>query len=73
MQAQEKLYRTTDGRLVKEGDPAAAELAYNPGDEVPEDEARRSGLMPEEGGQDQPQGGQPPQGGEQPQGEGRPA
>jgi len=41
-----RLYRTADGRLVEEGDPAAAFLAYPVGTELSEEEARRAGLLP---------------------------
>lgn len=34
MKATQRLYRTTDGELVAEGNPAAAFLAYAEGDEV---------------------------------------
>lgn len=37
-------FKTTDGRLVREGDLDAAFLAYAPGDEVADPEARKSGL-----------------------------
>lgn len=39
-----RVYRTVDGRLVEEGDPEAAFLAYPAGEEVVDAEARRSGL-----------------------------
>lgn len=34
MRAPSRLWRTGDGRLVLDGDPAASVLAYGPGDEV---------------------------------------
>lgn len=37
MQAKERLYSTTDGRIVREGDPAGAFLVYAVGDQVGED------------------------------------
>lgn len=40
----DRLYRTASGRLVRESDPAAAFLAYPPGTEVSDEEAKRSGL-----------------------------
>lgn len=40
MQTDKRIYRTDDGRLVYEGDPAAAFLAYGPGDQVPDDIAK---------------------------------
>jgi hypothetical protein len=39
-----RIYRTTDGRLVEEGDTDAAFLAYAAGDEVSDAEARQVGL-----------------------------
>jgi hypothetical protein len=39
-----RVYRTTEGRLVEEGDLEAAFLAYAVGDEVSDQEARRVGL-----------------------------
>jgi hypothetical protein len=37
--ARERLWRTKDGKLVRDGDEAATSLAYTPGDEVkPADE-----------------------------------
>lgn len=46
MQATERLWRTADGKLVRDGDEAGTSLAYTPGDEVaPKDEA----LMPGDG------------------------
>jgi hypothetical protein len=41
----EHIWRTTDGRLVLTGDPAAAVLAYARGDEMSDDEARRRGIV----------------------------
>jgi hypothetical protein len=38
------VWRTQDGRLVGPGDPDAAFLAYAPGTEIPDAEARRTGL-----------------------------
>jgi hypothetical protein len=43
----QRLYRTTDGKLVEEGDPAAAFLAYPAGTELSDEEARREGLLVE--------------------------
>lgn len=44
MRAKERLWRTGDGRLVRDGDPAAATLAYAVGDDVrPADEAKVPG------------------------------
>ena len=41
-------YLTEDGqRLVKEGDPAAYSLLYRAGEEIPQDEAEKWGLLPE--------------------------
>jgi hypothetical protein len=40
------LWRTADGRLVQGGHPDAAVLAYTAGQEVPDDIARRDGLLP---------------------------
>jgi hypothetical protein len=37
-------YKTAEGALVRESDPTAAFLAYVPGDEVADPEARQSGL-----------------------------
>jgi hypothetical protein len=39
-----RVYRTADGRLCEEDDPQVAFLAYVPGQEVPDAEARRVGL-----------------------------
>jgi hypothetical protein len=40
-----RLYRTADGRLVGEGDPDAAFLAYPAGTEIPDTEAVKEGLL----------------------------
>jgi hypothetical protein len=41
------LWRTKDGRrLVPTGDVDAAFLAYARGDQIPEEQARREGLLP---------------------------
>lgn len=40
----EHVWRTSDGRFVAPGDPAAAFLAYAPGTEIPDREAERVGL-----------------------------
>lgn len=40
-----RVCRTTDGRLVREGDPEAAFLAYPEGEELADEEAKRSGLL----------------------------
>lgn len=40
----ERLYRTSEGRLVRHGDPAAAFLAFPVGAELSDDEARRFGV-----------------------------
>lgn len=34
MQATERLWRTGEGKLVRDGDEGATELAYTPGDEI---------------------------------------
>lgn len=39
-----RVYRTADGRLVEHDDPEAAFLAFPAGEDVPDAEARRSGL-----------------------------
>lgn len=40
MRAEQRLWRTGDGRLVADGDPAGAVLAYTPGDDIaPRDES----------------------------------
>lgn len=39
------IWKTSDGRLVEHGDPDAAFLAFAAGQEVPDDIARRSGLV----------------------------
>jgi hypothetical protein len=36
--ASERLWRTKDGGLVRDGDPDAATLAYAPGDEIAKDD-----------------------------------
>jgi hypothetical protein len=47
MRATERLYRTTEGDLVAEGNPAAAFLAYAEGDEVAAaDEAKLKSRKP---------------------------
>lgn len=48
MKATERIYRTRDGRLVKEGHLDAAFLAYPPGSQIPDDEARANGLLEDE-------------------------
>lgn len=45
MRIEEHLWETSDGKLVKTGDPKAARLKYAAGDEVPDDEAREAGLL----------------------------
>lgn len=40
----ERLYKTTDGRLVRHGDPEAAFLAFPAGHELSEEEAQRWGV-----------------------------
>lgn len=40
----ERLYKTTDGRLVRHNDPAAAFLAFPAGHELSEEEAQRWGV-----------------------------
>lgn len=48
---EKRLYWVADrGRLVRHGDPEAAFLAFTPGQELPDEEARRCGLLvdPEE-------------------------
>ncbi len=48
MRADQRLWRTADGRLVADGDPDAATLAYAAGDEVaPADEAKLPGDQPD--------------------------
>lgn len=44
MIATETLYRTADGRLVREGDPAAAFLVCRRGVDVPRDVVKKYGL-----------------------------
>jgi hypothetical protein len=39
MKAEQRIYRTTDGKLVRENDPRGAYLAFSVGDEVPSGEA----------------------------------
>ena len=39
MKAEQRIYRTVDGKLVRENDPRGAYLAYAVGDEVPDGEA----------------------------------
>lgn len=39
MIADQRLWRTKDGRLVDDGDPAAVTLAYAPGDELTDTDA----------------------------------
>lgn len=41
----ERICRTADGRLVREGDPQAAFLAYPAGAELSDEEAERFGLL----------------------------
>lgn len=41
MNADKRVYRTEDGRLVGEGHPEGAFLAYAVGDEVSPDDARK--------------------------------
>lgn len=41
----ERIYRTTDGRLVRENDPDAAFLAYPAGQDLSDEEAQRFGLL----------------------------
>lgn len=49
MQAKERLYRTGNGRLVREGDEDGLTLAYTPGDDVlPRDESLVPGDEPAE-------------------------
>lgn len=46
MQATERLYLTADkSRVVAEGDPAGASLWAAPGDEIPDDDAARFGVV----------------------------
>lgn len=42
---EERLYKTSDGELVKEGDVNAAFLFASPGDEIPQAEAEELGLV----------------------------
>jgi hypothetical protein len=39
------IWRTQDNRLVLDGDPDAAFLAYPTGEEMAEEEARRRGIL----------------------------
>ena len=49
MKVTERLWRTADNRLVRDGDEAAQRLAYTPGDEVaPRDESLVPGDEPEQ-------------------------
>ncbi|MFF8768497.1 hypothetical protein ACF07Q_28615 [Nocardiopsis dassonvillei] len=41
MRATARLWRTDDGRLVLDGDQAAAVLAYGPGDPITAEDAKR--------------------------------
>lgn len=41
----ERLYKTADGKVVSQGDPAARELYAVPGAEIPHDEAVEAGLV----------------------------
>jgi hypothetical protein len=41
----DRLYRTNDGRIVGHGDPAGAFLAFTPGQELSDEEARRLGVL----------------------------
>lgn len=51
MRAEQRLWRTADGRLVADGDPDGAVLAYAPGDDIA---SRDESLMPGKGdGQEQ--------------------
>lgn len=51
MNAQERLWRTADGDLVRDGDPAAGILAYAAGDEIASaDQAKVPGAETEAGG-----------------------
>lgn len=54
MRAEQRLWRTGDGRLVVDGDPDGAVLAYTPGDDIkPRDEA----LVPGDVEGDEPETG----------------
>lgn len=44
-QVPERLYRTVDGRLTREGDPAAAFLAHPAGEKLSDEEAVRKGVI----------------------------
>lgn len=45
MKAQERLYSSVDGRIVREGDPAGAFLAYAIGDQIGEDHVAQVGRL----------------------------
>lgn len=45
MEATERLWRTADGKLVRDGDEAGTQLAYTPGDQI---EPRDESLVPDE-------------------------
>lgn len=47
MKAPHHLWRTADGRLVQTGHLDAEVLAYPAGSEIPDDEARKLGLLDE--------------------------
>lgn len=47
MRLGQRVYRTTDGRLVLQGDPNAAYLEYPAGTEVSDHTARKLGLAEE--------------------------
>lgn len=61
MIANERLWRTADNRLVRDGDEAGMSLAYTPGDEVkPADESLVPGAeQPEEAAKSEPSGQEP--------------
>lgn len=42
---EERLYKTTDGRVVKDGDPDAAFVFLTPGKHIPRKEAEALGLV----------------------------
>jgi predicted alternative tryptophan synthase beta-subunit len=46
MIADRHYWRTADGRLVETGHSDAEVLAYTAGDEIPDDVARKNGLVP---------------------------
>lgn len=52
MIATERLYRTTDNRVVREGDPAAAFLLCIPGEEIPAGYTVPDDLVVDEPAQD---------------------